>query len=357
METIVTSAQRRQSKTNAIGLEKGEYRGRASTMCAGCGHDSIASQIISAAFDIGLKPEEIIKLSGIGCSSKSAAYFLSRSFGLNAVHGRMPSVATGAALANRSLLAIGVSGDGDTGNIGLGQFKHVMRRNTPLVYIVENNGVYGLTKGQSSATADRGQVAKYYGRNELPAIDLCQEAIISGCGFVARSFAGDTKQVRALLKAAMSYQGASLLDIVSPCVTFNNLPDSSKSYHWVREHGVPLHDINYVPVQKDIVVDYQPGETITVELHDGSLIRLKKLDQDYNPADRSEAVTMLDAAKGGEALATGILYYDPDRPSLQEMENLIDSPLVHLAAEQLRPSQASLIRIMEGMMGRLGNGD
>lgn len=339
----------RKTKVNSIGLDKSAYRGRPSTMCSGCGHDSISSQIIRAAFELGLKSETIIKLSGIGCSSKSPAYFLNRAFGFNAVHGRMPSVATGAVLANRALCAIGISGDGDTGNIGLGQFKHLIRRNTPMVYVVENNGVYGLTKGQSSATADRGQAAKYYPRNELPPIDLCFEAIIGGCGFVARSFAGDSKQVLSLLKAAFNYDGTALLDLISPCVTFNNLPESSKSYDWVRDNAVPLHDISYVPPREELSVDYDPGETTTVELHDGSLIMLKKLDQDYDPEDRAAAVKLLEASSSDEALITGLLYYNPELPNVMKMENLVDIPLAHLPVEDLRPSPESLKSIMDGM--------
>ena len=273
----------RKTKLNAIGLDKGDYRGGTSTMCAGCGHDSISAHNIRAAIELVLKPENVIKLSGIGCSSKSPAYFLNRSFGFNTVHGRMPSVATGAVLANRTLQAIGVSGDGDTSNIGLGQFKHLIRRNTPLVYIIENNGVYGLTKGQSSATAVEGQAVIYYGRNELHPIDLCCESFIGGGGFVARSFAGDPKQLRPLLKAAMNYRGTALLDIISPCVAFNNSAASTKGYEWVRDNDAPLQDITYVPLREEITADYKPGETRTVTLHDGSHIILRKLDKKYDP--------------------------------------------------------------------------
>src|SRR5437016_11570082 len=227
MVTTVRPADGRGDKVNLIGLEKGDYKGRPSTLCQGCGHDSISSQIINVAFDLSLPPYKVIKMSGIGCSSKSPAYFLNRSHGFNAVHGRMPSMVTGAALANRDVLPIAVSGDGDTGSIGLGQYKHVLRRNVPMVYIIENNGVYGLTKGQFSATADVGQQLKYAGLNELPPIDLCIEAIVGGAGFVARSFAGDAKQVRELLKSAITYNGISVLDIISPCVTFNNHEEST----------------------------------------------------------------------------------------------------------------------------------
>src|SRR5919206_2074535 len=255
----------RPANVNRIGLMQQEYRGGESTLCQGCGHNSITSQIIAAAYDLSLKPNEIIKMSGIGCSSKTPAYFLNRSHGFNTLHGRMPSVATGAVLANRTLLALGVSGDGDTGSIGLGQFKHMVRRNVPIVYIVENNGVYGLTKGQFSATADLGQTLKYAGTNELPPIDVCIEALVADCGFVARSFAGDAKQVRELLKAAMSYKGTAVLDIISPCVTFNNNEDSTKSYPYGKEHEEPIQDIQFIPAYEEVQVDYEPGTVQVVK--------------------------------------------------------------------------------------------
>src|SRR4028118_47123 len=281
---------------NKIGLSKPDYRGLPSTLCAGCGHDSIASQIIQSAFELSLKPHQVIKLSGIGCSSKSPAYFLSRSHGINVVHGRMPSIATGAMLANRTMKAIGVSGDGDTGSIGLGQYKHMLRRNVPMVYIIENNGVYGLTKGQFSATADKGQKLKYAGTNELMPIDLCLEALVAECGFVARSFAGDAKQVRELLKAAMSYEGTALIDIISPCVTFNNHPESTKSYPYGKEHEERLHDITFVARREEITVEYEPGTVKEVQLHDGPVIQLRKLDEEYDPTDRLSALRMLEEA-------------------------------------------------------------
>src|SRR5438876_3772128 len=237
MATTPATAPARMPAVNVIGLAKNDYRGLDSTLCAGCGHDSISSQIISACYELGVRPESVIKLSGIGCSSKSPAYFMNRSHGFNTLHGRMPSIATGALIANHTLQAVGVSGDGDTGSIGMGQFKHLMRRNVRMVYIIENNGVYGLTKGQFSATADVGQQLKYAGLNEFTPIDLCIEALASDCGFVARSFAGDAKQVRELLKAAANFNGTALLDIISPCVTFNNHEESTKSYTWGKAHG------------------------------------------------------------------------------------------------------------------------
>src|SRR5947209_19623018 len=251
----MTAAPARAPKVNLIGLEKVDYKGRESTLCNGCGHDSISAQIVSVCYDLSINPTQIMKMSGIGCSSKSPAYFLNRAHGFNAVHGRMPSVATGATLANHKLTAIGVSGDGDTGSIGLGQFKHMVRRNVPIVYIIENNGVYGLTKGQFSATADEGQKLKYAGVNELPPIDLCMEALVADASFVARSFSGDPKQVQALLKAAVSHRGTAVLDIISPCVTFNNHDESTKSYGYGRAHEQILQEITYVPKRQEIVIE------------------------------------------------------------------------------------------------------
>ena len=337
------------SKLNLIGLDKSDYKGNPSTLCAGCGHDSISAQIIQVAFELGLKPENVIKLSGIGCSSKSPAYFLNRSHGLNAVHGRMPSVASGAMLANRNLIAIGVSGDGDTGSIGLGQFKHIIRRNVPMVYVIENNGVYGLTKGQFSATSDEGQKLKYYGDNEYPAVDLCMEAIVSGCGFVARSFAGDPKQVRPLLKAAFSFKGTAVLDIISPCVTFNNNPDSNKSYEWVRDHDSPLHDISFVPVREEITVDYEPGETKAVTMHDGAKIVLKKLAGEHDPTDRMAAIMLLERSRTENVLTTGLIYYNPDRDTVQDSEGMVATSLALLPDEKLRPARSTLEKIVAGL--------
>src|SRR3954447_12916933 len=290
MTTEVKPANGKPANVNRIGLTQHEYRGGESTLCQGCGHNSITAQIIAAAYDLSLQPSQIIKVSGIGCSSKTPAYFLNRSHGFNTLHGRMPSVATGATLANRTLVAIGVSGDGDTGSIGLGQFKHMVRRNVPIVYVIENNGVYGLTKGQFSATADVGQKLKYAGVNELPPIDLCLEAIASGCGFVARSFSGDAKQVRELLKAAISFNGTAVIDIISPCVTFNNHEESTKSYPYGKANEEPLHDITFVPKYEEITVDYDPGEEVTVKMHDGNSIHLKKLNREYDPTDKSAAM-------------------------------------------------------------------
>ena len=334
---------------NLAGLAKADYKGLESTLCNGCGHDSISSQIITACYELGVRPESLIKLSGIGCSSKSPAYFMNRSFGFNALHGRMPSVATGALTANHTLGAIAVSGDGDTGSIGIGQFKHLMRRNVRMVYIVENNGVYGLTKGQFSATADKGQELKYAGRNELPPIDLCLEAIVADCGFVARSFAGDPKQVVPLIKAALSHRGTALLDIISPCVTFNNREDSTKSYAWGKANDERINDFTYVPPQEEIRVDYAPGEAKEVELHDGSRIVLKKLDDSHDPTDRAAAIRILEEARDQQQFITGLIYVNGSRPNLAEHERLGQTALARLPASRTRPSRESLEKIMAGM--------
>jgi 2-oxoglutarate ferredoxin oxidoreductase subunit beta len=332
-------------KVNRIGLTQQDYHGGSSTLCPGCGHNSITNQIIAAAYDVSLPPHRVIKVSGIGCSSKSPAYFFNRSHGFNTLHGRMPSVATGATLANRNVLAIGVSGDGDTGSIGLGQFKHMLRRNIPIVYIIENNGVYGLTKGQHSATADVGQNLKYAGLNELPPIDICIEALIADCGFVARSFAGDAKQVRELLKTAMSYKGTAVLDIISPCVTFNNHEESTKSYPYGKAHEEPLHDITFVPKYEEITVDYEPGEEVTVKMHDGPSIRLKKLDREYDPTDKNAAMKLLLEAEAKQNFITGLIYFNESRATIQDVLDLDQTPLVALPADRLRPSREALSKI------------
>jgi 2-oxoglutarate ferredoxin oxidoreductase subunit beta len=346
------------AKTNAIGLERNDYKGRKSTLCPGCGHDSISNQIISAAFDLGIPHHEIIKLSGIGCSSKTPAYFLGKSHGFNAIHGRMPSVATGAHIANRRLKSIAVSGDGDTGSIGMGQFKHIIRRNVPMVYIIENNGVYGLTKGQFSATADEGQVLKYYGKNEMPPIDLALEAIVGGATFVARGFSGDAKQVQELIKAAVHHNGTAILDIISPCVTFNNKDDSTKSYGYGKEHQIPLHEIQYlapdfVPAKEEITLDssaVEEGEIYHVQMHDGSYIRMKKTDRDFDPRSREAAINMLEQAQREDLFVTGLLYYEEPRITLAQEQELTETPLAHLNEEQLRPSAAVLDDIMRSFM-------
>lgn len=334
------------SSVNTIGLTRADYKAASSTLCAGCGHDSVSSQIIAAAFELALEPHRIIRMSGIGCSSKSAAYFLGRSHGFNSVHGRMPSVTTGAHVANRELLPIAVSGDGDTGSIGLGQYKHLLRRNVPMVYIIENNGVYGLTKGQFSATADQGASLKYAGYNPLPPVDLCAEAIIAGCGFVARSFAGDARQVRELIKAAFSFHGTAVIDVISPCVTFNNHNDSTKSYSYGKAHEEPIHDLSFIPSFDEVQVEYAPGEVRDVRLHDGPVIRLRKIGEDYNPGDRLAALGLLERARARDEFITGLIYIDEARPTLAEAMNLCPTPLAALPDEQLRPPPAALEQLM-----------
>ncbi len=344
------------AKENVLGLSREDYKGGKSTLCPGCGHDSISNQIISIAFELGLEQHNLIKLSGIGCSSKTPAYFMGRSHAFNTIHGRMPSVATGATLANHDLTALAVSGDGDTGSIGFGQYKHLIRRNVPMVYIIENNGVYGLTKGQFSATADEGQQLKYYGKNELPPIDLALEAIISGATFVARSFSGDSKQVQTLLKAAIAHKGTAVVDIISPCVTFNNSPESTKSYSYGKEHEIALHDITYyapdyvVPREEITVGDYDAGSIIEVEMHDGSHIRLQKTREDYDPRSRGQAIQVLEQAQREMLFLTGLLYYEEPRMTLGETLHITDTPLAHLPDSHLRPGSEALEKLMQSMM-------
>jgi len=346
------------ARTNELGLSRNDYKGRKSTLCPGCGHDSISNQIISAAYDLGIEQHRVIKLSGIGCSSKTPAYFLGKSHGFNAIHGRMPSVATGAHIGNRGLKSVAVSGDGDTGSIGMGQFKHILRRNVPMVYIIENNGVYGLTKGQFSATADEGQELKYYGKNELPPIDLTLEAIVGGATFVARGFSGDASQVQELIKAAVNHNGTAVLDIISPCVTFNNKDDSTKSYGYGREHQIPLHEIeylapDYVEAKDEITVDSDEvgeGEVYSVQMHDGSYIRLKKTDRDFDPRNRESAIAMLEKAQREELFITGLLYYEEPRITLAQEQNLVQTPLSELSEKQMRPTRDALTGVMEYFM-------
>src|SRR5213595_3302960 len=302
-------------KTNRIGLAVIDYRGGKTTLCAGCGHNAISERIIDAMYEMGVKPERVAKLSGIGCSSKSPAYFMGRSHSFNAVHGRMPSVATGAVLANRSLMALGVSGDGDTASIGMGQFVHLMRRNLPIIYIIEDNGVYGLTKGQFSATADLGSKLKTGVINDLPPIDTCAMAIELGATMVGRSFSGDKKQVLTLLKAAIAHNGTVMLDIVSPCVTFNDHEGSTKSYKYMKDHDEPIHEVSFVPQFEEINVDYDPGTTTQVTMHDGSHILLRKLEEEYDATNRIEAVKrLMQAHEQGEVL-TGLFYIDTKKPN------------------------------------------
>jgi 2-oxoglutarate ferredoxin oxidoreductase subunit beta len=334
-------------KTNRIGLNVLDYRGGKTTLCAGCGHNAISERIIEAMYEMGIKPEQVIKPSGIGCSSKSPAYFLSRAHSFNAVHGRMPSVATGALLANRSLVCLGVSGDGDTASIGIGQFIHLMRRNLPIVYIIEDNGCYGLTKGQFSATADVGSKLKTGVINDLRPIDTCALAVQMGATFVGRSFSGDKRQLLAMLKAALAHKGTALLDVISPCVTFNDHEGSTKSYKFVKDHDEPINDISFVPAFEEIDVDYGPGEAFEATMHDGSHLRLRKLEGDYDPGSRVAAMHRLAEAAEQNEVLTGIFYVDPAAPNFLELLNMTDEPLATLPAEVTRPPREALERAME----------
>jgi 2-oxoglutarate/2-oxoacid ferredoxin oxidoreductase subunit beta len=341
--TNLNPTNRPQGNINRAGLSRADYKGSPSTLCQGCGHNSISSQIIAATYELNIRPEDIMKFSGIGCSSKSITYFLGKSFGFNGVHGRMPSLALGAMFADMSLKAIGVSGDGDTASIGFGQFKHLVRRNLPMVYIVENNGVYGLTKGQFAPTAEKGLKLKRQGVNPYMPVDICMEALVSNATFVARSFAGDPKQVKELLKAALSHNGIAVLDIISPCVTFHNHETSFHSYAWGKEHETPLHDLTFVPARDEIFVeDFEAGDIRDVSLHDGSVVRLKKLENDYDPTDIYRALHLLEDSEKKQLLVTGLIYVDPERPSLFDLYNLPEIPLNRLTEEQLRPTRESI---------------
>jgi 2-oxoglutarate ferredoxin oxidoreductase subunit beta len=336
-------------KVNRIGLEMQPYRGGKTTLCAGCGHNAISERIVDAFFEMGVDPRMVVKLSGIGCSSKSPAYFLGAAHGFNAVHGRMPSVGTGAMLANRKLIAIGISGDGDTGAIGIGQFIHLMRRNVPIIYIIEDNGCYGLTKGQFSPTADLGSTAKGGAPNDLPPIDTCALAIQLGASFVARSFSGDKKQLLSILKASLSHRGTCMIDVISPCVTFNDHEGSTKSYAYAKDHDEPLGEVSFVPFFEDIAVEYEPGTTTAVQMHDGSKLYLKKVAEDYDPTDKLAASRLLhETARRGE-FATGVLYIEPDKDDFLSLLNVVDEPLASLPLERVRPSREALDEIMESL--------
>jgi len=338
------------SQVNKVGFSRNDYRGAPSTLCQGCGHNSIANQIVAACYEMDIIPENIVKFSGIGCSSKSPTYFLSRTFGFNGLHGRMPSLALGAMFADISLRGIGVSGDGDTASIGIGQFKHLVRRNFPMVYIVENNGVYGLTKGQFSATAEIGLELKKQGVNPYLPVDICMEALVANATFVARSFAGDPKQVKELIKAALSHHGIAVLDIISPCVTFHNQDDSIHSYTFGKEHEVPLHEISYIPPRDEIMIaDFEEGTIREVELHDGATIILKKLENDYNPKERWNAFRVLEEAQRNNWLLTGLIYVDTEHPSMVEMYDLPTQALNRMQEHQLRPPREAMKIVNELM--------
>jgi len=334
-------------KVNRAGLEPADYKGNRSTLCAGCGHNAISERIIEACYELGVEPYRVAKFSGIGCSSKSPAYFLRSSHGFNAVHGRMPSVATGTVLANRTIMALGVSGDGDTASIGIGQFVHLMRRNLPIIYLIEDNGVYGLTKGQFSATADLGSRLKTGVINDLPAIDTCALAIQLGATFVARSFSGDKKQLLTLLKAAIAHRGTVMIDIISPCTTFNDHEGSTKSYKYSKDHDEPVQELGFVPVFENIEVDYDPGTTTTVRMHDGSALRLTKLNRDYDATSKVAALHLLAESHAKGEMLTGVFYVNTTTPSFIEQLNLGGESLAKLPEAVVRPSKQALDAIME----------
>jgi len=327
---------------NKLGYTHRDYEGTVSTLCAGCGHDSISAAIIQAFFELDVAPHKVAKLSGIGCSSKTPTYFLGNSHGFNSVHGRMPSVLTGANLANRDLIYLGVSGDGDSASIGLGQFAHSMRRGVNMVYIVENNGVYGLTKGQFSATADKGSKSKRGAINNDEPIDMIMMALQLGASFVARSFSGDKTQLTPLIKAAVQHRGAAFLDVISPCVAFNNHTGSTKSYDFVREHNEAVNRLDFMPQQAEITAEYAPGSLREVRQHDGSVLRLRKLHEDYDPVDRIAAMDYLQRRHADGEIVTGLLYVDPDAGDLHAALNTVETPLNQLGARELIPGAAAL---------------
>ena len=336
-------------KVNHIGLPVIEYRGGKSTLCAGCGHNAISERIVDALFEMGVEPERVMKMSGIGCSSKSPAYFLNRAHSFNGVHGRMPAISTGAILANHTMTTIGISGDGDTASIGMGQFVHLLRRNLPMIYIIENNGVYGLTKGQFSATADLGSKLKTGVVNDLPAIDTCALAIQMGATFVARSFSGDKKQLLSMLKAAIAHKGTVLLDVISPCVTFNDHEGSTKSYKFMQENDEPINEIGFVASFDEIEVDYSSGEIYEVEMHDGSNLRLRKLLEDYDPTDKANAVRTLMESEANDEILTGVFYINTETPTFIDLLNVVDEPLGTLPESVTRPPKSALDSLMAAL--------
>ncbi|HVS45224.1 MAG TPA: 2-oxoacid:ferredoxin oxidoreductase subunit beta [Verrucomicrobiae bacterium] len=331
---------------NIVGLAREVYKGLPTTLCAGCGHNSITNHLIKALYEYGVEPHRLAKMSGIGCSSKTPAYFVEQAHGFNGLHGRMPSAATGAKLANRELMVLGISGDGDTASIGLGQYCHMIRRNVDCTYLVENNGCYGLTKGQFSATADVGSTLKTGKVNELETIDVCGLAIELGATFVARSFSGDGKQLIPLLQAALSHRGTSIVDIISPCTTFNDHVGSTKSYAYVKEHDFMLHTPDFIHGSQEIVVDYEPGTVQDIEFEDGSHILLRKLDVAYDATDRSGALQTIHSARERGELVTGLLYSQSKIPDLCEREKLPQRPLAQLGEEDLRMPREAWDKLM-----------
>ena len=330
---------------NKLGFTHRDYEGTVSTLCAGCGHDSISAAIIQAFFELDVPPHRVAKLSGIGCSSKTPTYLLGNSHGFNSVHGRMPSVLTGANLANRDLIYLGVSGDGDSASIGLGQFAHAMRRGVNMVYIVENNGVYGLTKGQFSATADKGSKAKRGAVNNEESIDMVMLALELGATFVARSFSGDKEQLVPLVRAAVAHQGAAFIDVISPCVAFNNHPGSTKSYDFVREHNEAVNRLDFMPTRSEITAEYAPGTVREVVQHDGSILRLSKVHEDYDPGDKLAVMNHLQQRKAAGEIVTGLLYVRPDAEDLHRLLNTVDVALNGLTEKELVPGAAMLEKV------------
>lgn len=334
------------SRTNGLGLTLRDYEGAMSTLCAGCGHDSVTAAIVQAAWEIELQPHRAAKMSGIGCSSKTTAYFMRQSHGFNSVHGRMPSVTSGAAAANRGLTYIGISGDGDSLSIGIGQLTHAIRRNVNMMYVLENNGVYGLTKGQFSAAADIGSTSKKGEINEQPPIDPVLLALTAGATFVARSFSGDKKQLVPILKAAISHKGFALVDVISPCVTFNNHEGSTKSYAYTREHEVEAVSTDFVPLRRAIVVPETDDEVVTVQMHDGASLHLRATSPDYDPTDRESAYMHVRACQKRGEIATGLLYIDETSRDMYDMLKLSDTPLVDVPHSTLCPGSAALDKLM-----------
>ena len=344
MSTTVTPPPK---KVNHIGLEVLQYKGSKTTLCAGCGHNSISERIIEAFYDLGVNPYTVAKFSGIGCSSKSPAYFLGLSHGFNGVHGRMPAIATGAMLANRTLLGLGVTGDGDTASIGIGQFMHLVRRNIPMIYVIENNGVYGLTKGQFSATADLGSTLKTGLANDLPPFDCCALALKWGATFVARSFSGDKKQLQAILKTAIAHRGLTVIDVISPCVTFNDHTGSTKSYSYMKDHEEVLQELDFVPFFEDISVEIPEGEVRDVQMHDGSHLRIRKLQRDFDVTDRFKALQALEETEARGEVLTGVLYLNTSKPTFLDLLNLTDEPVATLPESKVRPPKSVLDTVME----------
>lgn len=338
-----------QLPTNALGFTRRHYEGAISTLCAGCGHDSISAAIVQACWEIDLPPHRLAKMSGIGCSSKTPFYFLGQSHGFNAVHGRMPSVMTGANLANRELIYLGVSGDGDSASIGLGQFAHAVRRNVNMCYIVENNGVYGLTKGQFSATSDKGSKSKKGAVNEDSPIDLVAMAMQLGATYVGRSFSGDKAQLVPLIQGALNHHGAAFIDVISPCVAFNNHAGSTKSFDYVREHNEAVNRLDVVPFRQAITTSYAAGDTVRVEQHDGSTLQLRKIAADYDPRDRLGAMSFLHERQAAGEIVTGLLYVDPASEDLHDRLGTVTTPLNALGDAELGPGAAALAGINASM--------